>query len=87
MRECPGIYFATEPTGRVAKIGGTALGVWEVLRDFARSGDVQQLREAFHWLTTVQLTAARMYYRRYPDEIRSRLAKGTHPGDGRDRAP
>ena len=28
MWECPGIYFATEPWGRTAKISGTGLGVW-----------------------------------------------------------
>src|SRR5687767_7796304 len=27
MRQCPGIYFADEPSGRTAKIGGTGLGV------------------------------------------------------------
>src|SRR5438046_7398639 len=26
MRQCPGIYFADEPSGRTAKIGGTGLG-------------------------------------------------------------
>jgi hypothetical protein len=30
MRQCPGIYFADEPSGRTAKIGRTGLGVWEV---------------------------------------------------------
>lgn len=55
MRACPGIYFADEPTGREAKVGGTGLGVWEVIRDDATSaldvGNVQlsdraQLRHA-----------------------------------------
>jgi len=27
LRECPGIYFADEPTGRTAKVMGTGLGV------------------------------------------------------------
>src|SRR5438093_398296 len=39
MRHCPGIYFADEPSGRTAKIGGTGLGVWEVVRDFSRDQD------------------------------------------------
>ena len=39
MRDCPGIYFATEPSGRTAKVSGTGLGVWEVLRDFVRGVD------------------------------------------------
>src|SRR5215475_4517869 len=39
MRQCPGIYFADEPSGRTAKIGGTGLGVWEVVRDFSQDPD------------------------------------------------
>src|SRR3989338_1306929 len=31
MRQCPGIYFADEPSGRTAKIGGTGLAVWEAV--------------------------------------------------------
>src|SRR3977135_4283467 len=34
MRQCPGIYFADEPSGRTAKIGGTGLGGWEGGGDF-----------------------------------------------------
>src|SRR5919204_4449590 len=48
MRQCPGIYFADEPSGRTAKIGGTGLGVWEVLRDFTADQDADRLRKAFH---------------------------------------
>ena len=73
MRECPGIYFATEPSGRTAKVAGSGLAVWEVLRDFVEDGDAAGLREAFHWLSTVQLTAATMYFRRYPDEVRGQV--------------
>jgi hypothetical protein len=39
MRECPGIYFATEPSGRTAKVAGSGLAVWEVLRDFVEDED------------------------------------------------
>lgn len=73
MRECPGIYFAEEPSGRTAKIGGTGLAVWEVLRDFAGDQDRERLRSAFPQLSQAQLTAALMYYRRYPDEIRRQI--------------
>jgi len=38
-RECPGIYFADEPGGRAAKIMGTGLGVWEVIRDYLGIGE------------------------------------------------
>lgn len=73
LRECPGIYFATEPSGRTAKVAGTGLAVWEVLRDFVRDDDAVRLREAFDWLSPVQVTAAVMYFRRYPDEIRAQV--------------
>ncbi len=70
MRECPGIYFATEPAGRTAKISGTGLAVWEVLRDYVKDGDARQLRQAFGHLAEAQITAAIMYAGRYPEEIR-----------------
>ena len=64
MRECPGIYFATEPSG---------LGVWEVLLDFAKDENAERLRTAFHWLSQAQLTAALMYHARHPEEIRRQI--------------
>ena len=70
MRLCPGIYFADEPSGRTAKVGGTGLGVWEVLSDFCRDNDLEALRQTFSQLSQAQLTAALMYYRRHPEEIR-----------------
>jgi uncharacterized protein (DUF433 family) len=73
MRECPGIYFASEPSGRTAKIAGTGLGVWEVLGEFATDQDVERVREAFPQLTPHQLTAALIYFKRYPGEIRTQV--------------
>ncbi|MGH9657111.1 MAG: DUF433 domain-containing protein [Bryobacteraceae bacterium] len=70
MRECPGIYFGTEPSGRTAKVSGTGLGVWEVLRDFVRDEDLDRVRRAFPQLSAAQITAALIYYKRYSDEIR-----------------
>jgi uncharacterized protein (DUF433 family) len=70
MRECPGIYFATEPGGRTAKVSGTGLGVWEVLRDFVRDQNLDRVRSGFPQLSPPQITAAVIYYKRYPDEIR-----------------
>lgn len=69
MRECPGIYFASEPSGRTARIAGTGLAVWEALRDFVRDEDVKRLRKAFPQLSQAQVTAAMMYYSRYPEEV------------------
>jgi uncharacterized protein (DUF433 family) len=70
MRECPGIYFASEPAGRTAKIAGTGLAVWEVLRDYVEDQDLERVRRAFGQLSQAQITAAVMYFSRYPEEIR-----------------
>ena len=74
MRECPGIYFATEPSGRTAKVSGTGLGVWEVLRDFVRDEELDRVRRAFPQLSPAQITAALIYYKRYHDEIQREVA-------------
>lgn len=73
MRQCPGIYFADESSGRTAKIGGTGLGVWEVVRDFSRDQDADQIRKAFAQLSQAQITAALMYYARYGDEVQAQI--------------
>jgi uncharacterized protein (DUF433 family) len=70
MRECPGIYFASEPAGRTAKIAGTGLAVWEVLRDYVQDRDIERVHRAFGQLSRAQVTAAAMYYGRHPEEIR-----------------
>lgn len=73
MRQCPGIYFANEPSGRTAKIGGTGLGVWEVMRDFGNDQDIDRLRKAFPQLSQAQITAALMYYARYRGEVQAEI--------------
>lgn len=73
MRQCPGIYFADEPGGRTAKVGGTGLGVWEVVRDFGRDEDPDRIRRAFPQLSQAQVTAALMYYARYRDEVQAKI--------------
>lgn len=75
MRQCPGIYFADEPSGRTAKIGGTGLAVWEVLRDLPRDADPKRIRDVFPQLSQAQVTAALMYARRYPEEIEREIAR------------
>ena len=77
MRQCPGIYFADEPSGRTAKIGGTGLGVWEVVRDLAGDQKVDRLRKAFPQLSQAQITAALMYYARYRDDVQARIDANT----------
>src|SRR6267378_1648668 len=74
MRQCPGIYFADEPSGRTAKIGGTGLGVWEVVRDFSRDQNSDRIRKVFPQLSQAQVTAALMYYARHRDEVQAKIA-------------
>ena len=76
LRTCPGIYFADEPTGRVAKVSGTGLGVWEVVRDYLESGgDEVALRKLFPHLSTAQTQASLLYYSKYPEEIDEAIAE------------
>jgi uncharacterized protein (DUF433 family) len=75
MRQCPGIYFADEASGRTAKVGGTGLAVWEVLRDLPLDADPTRVRDVFPQLSQAQVTAALMYGRRYPEEIQREIAR------------
>src|SRR5262245_14390647 len=75
-RECPGIYFAEEPAGRTAKIMGTGLGVWEVMRDYVAAGEREdRVREIFPQLTPAQIGASRNYFLSYRDEIERRITE------------
>jgi uncharacterized protein (DUF433 family) len=74
-RECPGIYFSDEPAGRVAKVAGTGLGVWEIIRDYkAVKGNAKKLRTWLPHLSAAQLKAATVYYARFPQEIDAEIA-------------
>ncbi len=73
MRQCPGIYFADEASGRTAKIGGTGLAVWEVVREFSWDQDPDRIRQVFPQLSQAQVTAGLMYYTRYREEVRSKI--------------
>jgi uncharacterized protein (DUF433 family) len=75
LRECPGIYFADEPTGRTAKVMGTGLGVWEIMRDYLVVGEREdRLRDIFPQLSPAQIAAARNYFLRFREEIQKRMA-------------
>lgn len=76
MRECPGIYFADEPAGREAKVGGTGLGIWEVIRDYLAGGKSERaLKKAFPRLSEAQVRACLLYYAKYPQEIDAQIAE------------
>jgi uncharacterized protein (DUF433 family) len=74
MRRIPGIVFADGPAGRRARIAGTGIDVFEIVRDYRTMGaDWAQLRRAYHWLDERQLRAALAYAEAYPEEIETRL--------------
>lgn len=74
MRECPGIYFADEPAGREAKVAGTGLGVWEVIRDYLAAGkDEEAVRKALPRLSGAQVKACLLYYGKYPQEVQAAI--------------
>ena len=75
MRLCPGIYFADEPAGRDAKVTGTGLAVWEVIRDYLAEGrDLERLRRSLPQLNGAQVEAALRYYAAWPEEIDKLIA-------------
>lgn len=74
MRRIPGIIFADSPSGRVARIAGTGIEVYEVVRSYwGLDRDWDELRNAYHWLTELQLRAALAYAEAYPKEIDKRI--------------
>lgn len=83
MRQCPGIYFAEEPASRVAKVAGTGLAVWELIRDYlGERCDETRLREALPQLTPAQIKAALLYYRAWSDEIDALIADNAEADTG-----
>jgi uncharacterized protein (DUF433 family) len=74
MQRVPGIIFAEDTGGRVPRIAGTGLEVWEIIATYkAVDQSWDQLRTAFDWLAPEQLRAAIVYYETYPAEIDARL--------------
>jgi len=76
MERVPGIIFADGPVDRRARVAGTGIDVFEVIKGFKlMAQDPVRLRAAYHWLTQRQLSAALRYYALYPAEIDARLAE------------
>lgn len=76
MRRVPGIFFADGPAGRRARVAGTGLDVFEIIKNYrAFREDFEELRLRFDWLSEEQVRAAVRYYETYPDEIIERLER------------
>jgi uncharacterized protein (DUF433 family) len=79
MRQVPGIVFVDGARGRVARVGGTGLDVWEIVGAYrAVADDWQQLQADYPWLSEQQLRAALAYAAAYPQEIAERLQREAH---------
>ena len=74
-RRVRGIVFADEFERREAKVGGTGLGVWEIIETYQDVGaDWERFKSYYTWLNDFQLRAALAYWRAYPDEIDAKIA-------------
>ncbi|MGH2583815.1 MAG: DUF433 domain-containing protein [Dehalococcoidia bacterium] len=75
MRRVPGIVFADGAFGRVPRIAGTGIEVFEVVRRYhAMDRSWERLTASLHWLSSDQLRAALAYYDAYSEEVDARLA-------------
>jgi uncharacterized protein (DUF433 family) len=76
MRRVPGIVFADEGSGRVPRIAGTGLEVFEVIQVYlSLDRKTESLKRAFPWLSQEQLDAALKYYAEYPEEVDAVIAE------------
>jgi uncharacterized protein (DUF433 family) len=74
MRRVPGIVFADGIRGRVARIAGTGLDVWEIVAAYRTANESWELLKAdFDWLSEQQLHSALAYAEAYPEEIEEAL--------------
>ena len=79
MLRVPGIVFADGRQGRVARIAGTGLEVWEIVQGYRAVGEsLERLRQAYDWLTDEQVRAALAYFEAFPAEIEARLQREAH---------
>ncbi|TAK30049.1 MAG: hypothetical protein EPO21_20080 [Chloroflexota bacterium] len=77
MRRIPGVVFADSPSGgRVARVAGTGLEVFEVVQAYrSMENSWDRLKAAFDWLSDTQLRSALAYAEAYPEEIEERIRR------------
>ncbi len=68
--EFPMIAKDSQGTARVI---GTMIAVWEIVRKFRRAASVLSLKESFPSLTELELRSALAYAGRHPDEVQSHI--------------
>ncbi|HLZ72784.1 MAG TPA: hypothetical protein VKV26_23005 [Dehalococcoidia bacterium] len=69
MRRVPGIIFVDGATGRRARIAGTGIEVFEVVKRYRATRDWADTREFHDMLSDAEFAAARAYYEAFPEEI------------------
>lgn len=69
--ESPVISHDIQGTARVT---GTMIAVWEIVRRFRKTASVSELRESFPSLTELELRSALAYAGRNPDEVQGQIA-------------
>ncbi len=69
MRRVPGILFVDGATGRRARIAGTGIEVFEVVKRYRAVHDWADTRRFHDMLSDAEFAAARAYYEAFPDEI------------------
>lgn len=76
MKKVPGIVFVDGPAGRRARIAGSGIDVFEVMKIHRSCGeDRGATAEALDMLTPERIQAAFDYYAAFPEEIDARLAR------------
>jgi len=74
LRHVPGIVFADDTSGRVPRVAGTGIEVWEIISTYKAVGrSWSELQAAFPWLTPSQIRAAIRYYEAFPEEVEAQL--------------
>jgi uncharacterized protein (DUF433 family) len=72
--EVPGIVVVEGAPAATARILGTGLEVWEVVRTYLELGrDWARLREAYRWIEERQLAAALAFARRHAADVLARI--------------
>jgi len=62
-------HFVEKDAAGVARLAGTQVAVWEVVRAFRKLGSVGDLKAKYTSLTETELRAALAYAGRHPDEV------------------
>lgn len=69
MRRVPGTIFVDGETGRRARVAGTGIEVFEVIKRYRATRDWQDTRAFHDMLSDAEFAAARAYYEAFPEEI------------------